>query len=55
VVVPDAAAADAMIVQHPHRPHRPPPPPRPGSAAPATPPSCDRSIDSDCDGIPDVR
>jgi hypothetical protein len=59
-VVPDAAV-------HHHVPHHAPPPPHPGSAAPppppppphpgsaTTPPGCDRSIDTDCDGIPDVR
>jgi len=52
--IPDAAIADAAIPERPRHIHRPPP--RPGSASPApAPASCDRSIDSDCDGIPDVR
>jgi serine/threonine-protein kinase len=48
-VAADAAPVDAPA-RRPHRTSRPPP--RSGSAAPA---GCDRSIDTDCDGIPDVR
>lgn len=57
---PDAATpVDAALpppvdapVKRPHRPHGTPPP-HAGSST--TPPGCDRSIDTDCDGIPDVR
>jgi eukaryotic-like serine/threonine-protein kinase len=41
-------------VKRPHRPH-PPAVPHAGSGSSTTPPGCDRSIDTDCDGIPDVR
>jgi serine/threonine-protein kinase len=55
----DAAAADAPPVADAppsdagKRPPRPPP--RVPHAGSGTPPGCDRSIDTDCDGIPDVR
>jgi hypothetical protein len=61
--VPDAppvAPVDAAPVpvdapaKRPHRPH-PPAVPHAGSGSTTTPPGCDRSIDTDCDGIPDVR
>jgi eukaryotic-like serine/threonine-protein kinase len=57
---PDAALlpppADAAPADAPRRGHRShtPAPPRAGSGS-ATPPGCDRTIDTDCDGIPDVR
>jgi serine/threonine protein kinase len=49
---------DAPGKRPPHRPHNTPQ--RPGSGAGSgtgvtTPPGCDRSVDTDCDGIPDVR
>jgi hypothetical protein len=47
---PDAAPIDAPSKRH--RSHGTPPHPGSGST---TPPGCDRSIDTDCDGIPDVR
>jgi serine/threonine-protein kinase len=58
---PDAAPADAAIdapVDAPpdapaRRPHRPRGTPRSGSTT--VPSGCDRSVDTDCDGIPDVR
>jgi serine/threonine protein kinase len=70
-VTPDAAIPDAAVPiaidaappvdaavdapgKRPHRPH-PPAVPHAGSGSSATPPGCDRSIDTDCDGIPDVR
>jgi serine/threonine-protein kinase len=67
---PDAAALDAATpdaatpvdaalpppvdapVKRPHRPHGAP---QPHAGSSTTPPGCDRSIDTDCDGIPDVR
>ncbi|HEX3762835.1 MAG TPA: serine/threonine-protein kinase [Kofleriaceae bacterium] len=59
--VPDAAvpvAAPPLPVDAPgkrsHRPHGPAVP-HAGSGSNTTPPGCDRSIDTDCDGIPDVR
>jgi hypothetical protein len=51
--VPVDAAVDAPG-KRPHRPH-PPAVPHAGSGSSTTPPGCDRSIDTDCDGIPDVR
>jgi hypothetical protein len=39
-------------VKRPHRPHGAP---QPHAGSSTTPPGCDRSIDTDCDGIPDVR
>jgi serine/threonine-protein kinase len=51
--VPVDAAVDAPG-KRPHRP-RPPAVPHAGSGSSTTPPGCDRSIDTDCDGIPDVR
>jgi serine/threonine-protein kinase len=54
---PPAAPADAAVDapgKHSHRPH-PPAVPHAGSGTTTTPPGCDRSIDTDCDGIPDVR
>jgi hypothetical protein len=48
----DAAVPDAPG-KRPHRPHSTGTP-HAGSAS-GTPPGCDRSIDTDCDGIPDVR
>jgi serine/threonine-protein kinase len=67
--VPDAAVPDAPVAPVPvdappspldapgKRPHRPrgPAVPHAGSGSSTTPPGCDRSIDTDCDGIPDVR
>jgi hypothetical protein len=58
--IPDAAApvpVDAAVDAPGKRPHRPRPPavPHAGSGSSTTPPGCDRSIDTDCDGIPDVR
>jgi serine/threonine-protein kinase len=58
----DAApvAADAAPVpidapsRRTHRSHAPAAP-HAGSGSTTTPPGCDRSIDTDCDGIPDVR
>jgi eukaryotic-like serine/threonine-protein kinase len=58
---PDAAPADAAVdaaVDAPpdapaRRPHRPRGTPRSGSTT--VPSGCDRSVDTDCDGIPDVR
>ena len=44
--LPDAAAP---VASPPTTPVRPPRPPRP------RPPACDRTVDLDCDGIPDVR
>jgi serine/threonine-protein kinase len=61
--VPDAAPpvpSDAPAVpsdapvKRPHRAHSPASP-HAGSGSTATPPGCDRSVDTDCDGIPDVR
>jgi serine/threonine-protein kinase len=56
-IKPDAprdAAVDAPA-KRPHRtPHATAPHTGPGSGS-TTPPGCDRSIDTDCDGIPDVR
>jgi serine/threonine-protein kinase len=63
-VTPDAAIADAAVpvpidaaVDAPsrrtHRSHSITP--KAGSGSTTTPPGCDRSIDTDCDGIPDVR
>ena len=51
--VPVDAAVDAPG-KRPHRPHSPAVP-HAGSGSSTTPPGCDRSIDTDCDGIPDVR
>jgi serine/threonine-protein kinase len=60
---PDASPADALpavpldaLIDAPSKRHHAPhsTPQHPGSAA-TTPPGCDRSIDTDCDGIPDVR
>jgi serine/threonine-protein kinase len=55
---PPPPPIDAPIKRPPHRPHTTPL--RPGSGAGSgtgviTPPGCDRSVDTDCDGIPDVR
>jgi serine/threonine protein kinase len=62
---PAAAAPDAALpvdaalpppVDAPvKRPHRPRGAPQPHAGSSTTPPGCDRSIDTDCDGIPDVR
>ena len=52
------AARDAAIDAPSKRPHHTPhsTAPHTGSGAGSTtPPGCDRSIDTDCDGIPDVR
>ena len=59
-VVPDAAPPppiDAAVDAPARRTHRShtSPGPRAGSGSSTTPPGCDRSIDTDCDGIPDVR
>jgi hypothetical protein len=57
--LPDAAppSIDAAVDAPARRTHRShaPPGPRAGSGSSTTPPGCDRSIDTDCDGIPDVR
>jgi hypothetical protein len=55
--VPPVAPVDAAVDAPGKRPHRPHPPavPHAGSGSTTTPPGCDRSIDTDCDGIPDVR
>jgi hypothetical protein len=53
VLVPIDAAVDAPS-RRTHRPHGPATP-HAGSGSSTTPPGCDRSIDTDCDGIPDVR
>jgi serine/threonine-protein kinase len=55
--VPPAVPIDAAVDAPSKRSHHPPhsPVPHAGSAATNTPPGCDRSIDTDCDGIPDVR
>jgi hypothetical protein len=67
-VVPDASPPDAAVPvpidaapvpvdalsRRTHRSHAPVTP-RAGSGSNTTPPGCDRSIDTDCDGIPDVR
>ena len=50
---PIDAAIDAPSKRPPHHPPHPPVP-HAGSAT-TTQPGCDRSIDTDCDGIPDVR
>ena len=59
---PDAAApidaAPAAIdapSRRTHRSHAPTPPHAGSGSGSTTPPGCDRSIDTDCDGIPDVR
>jgi len=52
VDAPADAPADALPVRRPHAPTRPRA--HAGSRTPA-PPGCDRAIDTDCDGIPDVR
>jgi hypothetical protein len=66
---PDAAAAPADAatprvkaaplpidapIKRPHRPQTTPPHTGSGSST-STPPRCDRTVDTDCDGIPDVR
>jgi len=43
--------APGKRLHHPHGPTAP----HAGSGSGTTPPGCDRSIDTDCDGIPDVR
>jgi len=48
---PDAPPPDAPAAKR-HRPHATP---HTGSSNTPTPPGCDRSVDTDCDGIPDVR
>jgi serine/threonine protein kinase len=64
-VTPDASAPDAAVpdaapppvdapIKRTHHPHGSPGP-RTGAGSSTTPPGCDRSIDTDCDGIPDVR
>jgi hypothetical protein len=55
-VVPPVVPIDAPIDAPSKRPHHPPhtPVPHAGSAT-TTQPGCDRTIDTDCDGIPDVR
>jgi len=67
-VVSDASPPDAAVpvpidaapmpidapTRRTHRSHAPVPP-RADSGSNTTPPGCDRSIDTDCDGIPDVR
>jgi hypothetical protein len=54
---PAAAPIDAPVDAPSKRPHHTPhsPVPHTGSATTTTPPGCDRTIDTDCDGIPDVR
>jgi len=55
---PPPPPADAAVPDAPKRTHRTPKlpaVPHAGSGSNNTPPGCDRSIDTDCDGIPDVR
>jgi serine/threonine-protein kinase len=50
---PPVAPIDAPSKRPHHTPHSTVP--HTGSATTTTPPGCDRTIDTDCDGIPDVR
>jgi hypothetical protein len=52
---PDAAPAHAAPPDAPAKRHRPHATPHAGSSTTTVPPGCDRSVDTDCDGIPDVR
>ena len=57
VVAPADAAAlppDAPV-KRPHRPHGTSPQSGHTGSSTTTPPGCDRTVDTDCDGIPDVR
>ncbi|HMG55931.1 MAG TPA: protein kinase [Kofleriaceae bacterium] len=54
---PGAPPADAPVDAPGKRPHRPHTTtvPHAGSGSSTASPACDRSVDTDCDGIPDVR